>query len=208
MNAATEIHPRRKSAASLVIEAILGAIMGAVAVSLYLTYAEQLRWADVVALMIAFICVIGALRLFAESFDPRALAERLGLEGDVTEKERRDVRLQAFISAAFGVTVIWPPLATLNGGVAPVWSYVLIAAFLAVQVWSNWRMGKSQDEYSRAYVRHLTWGGFIIGQTALLGYACAERLGLAPPLTAWDVFMVFTALSIVVPLFSMRAKVA
>lgn len=207
MNTATQAQPRI-SLTKMAIEAILGAITGGIVVSLYLSYAEQFRWADFIALIVAMVCVIGGGRLFAESFDARAVAKRLGLEGEGTQSEKNELRMQALVSAAFAAAVIWPPLATLNGGAAPVWSYVIIAASLGLQIWSMWRMGKNNDEYARAYMRHLTWGAFVIGQTALLAYACAERLGVAPPLTAWDIFMVFTALSIVTPLFSMRAKVA
>lgn len=206
MNTATQTQPRMPLV-KMAIEAILGAITGGVVVSLYLNYAEQLRWADVIALIVAMVCLIGAGRIFAESFNPQATAKRLGLDGEGTAREKGELRMQAAVAAAFAVAVIWPPLATLNGQPAPVWSYIVIALSLALQIWSTWRAGRSTDEYARAHMRHLTFGAFVIGQLALLAYACAERLGIAPTLTAWEILMLFTALSIVAPLFNMRAKV-
>jgi hypothetical protein len=207
MNSATQIEPRQNSLLKMAIEAVCGAILGAAAISGYIFYARSLAWADVFALVIAMTCFIGAARLFAESFDPAALARRLGLEEAGTEKEKREVRMQALVAAAFGVAVIWPPIAAVNGAAAPSWSYILIAAILALQIWSYWQSSKSQDEYARAHARQITIGGALVGQTLLLAYACAERLGLVPTLTAWEVFMAFTAITIIVPLFSMKAKV-
>lgn len=197
----------RQSLLAMAIEATLGAITGAAAIWLYLSNASVFRWADGIALMIVVVCLIGATRLWMESYDPIALARRMGVEGDVTEREKRDVRWQALISAAFGLAVFWPPLATLSGTPAPVWSYLVIAAFLGLQLWYGWRASKSADEYAKAHTRHLTVGGLMASQTALLAYATAERLGVAPTVTAWDVFVVFVAISTIVPLFSLRSKV-
>ncbi|MBL8542723.1 MAG: hypothetical protein JNJ63_02850 [Hyphomonadaceae bacterium] len=206
MDLATTPTPRMKWAA-LAVEIALGGVLGAVLTNAYLSNAAEVRWADGVALIIAMVCIIGSVRLFTESFNAAAVARRLGVEGEATSKEQRDQRVQALAGAAFGVAFFWPPLATLHGGPAPAISYVVIAAFLVLQVWSIWRGEQSTDEYARAHVRRLSWGAFLIGQTALLAYAAAERMGLVPPLTAWEILVLFTALSIIAPLISMRGKV-
>lgn len=206
MEIATNPQPRANLTA-MALEALGGAVVGAVIAGVYLTSAVEIRWSDVLALIIAMVCIIGAIRLFAESFDPAAVARRLGVEGEGTKQEMNDVRLQAFSGAVFGFAIFWPVLATLKGGPAPAISYVVVAAALGLQIWMNWRAAKKDDEYARQYTRHISWTGVIVGQLGLMAYAAGERLGLLQPLTAWDVFVVFTAITIVAGLFSLRGKV-
>jgi hypothetical protein len=201
----TERNPQGNLAASLLRLAI-GMIVGGGAMWFYWQNAHTLRWADGVALALALICILAALRLTAESFNPAVLAKRMDVEGETTPHEAREVRLQALMMGLLGVVIFYPPLATLNGWPAPVWTYLVIAAFVAVKLWYNWRMFKKGDEFFRARVRDGAFVTYLVGQTALLAYAGGERLGLLTPLTAWDIFVVFTALTILTPLFTMRAK--
>jgi hypothetical protein len=159
------------------------------------------RWSDLIAIVVACMCAAGAARLMAESFDPVALGKRMCVEGPGTAKEAAQVRLQALLMFVLGLTLAWPPLATLAGYPAPIWSYAVIAAFVVIRLVYTHYMFERGDEFLRQRVRNSTWRSYFIGQTALLAYAGGERLGLVPPLTAWDVLTLTMALSIVVTAF-------
>lgn len=159
------------------------------------------RWSDAVALVVALMCAAGAARLLAESFDPVALGKRMGVEGASTAKEAAQVRLQALLMLVLGLTLAWPPLATLSGYPAPIWSYAVIAAFVVIRLLYTHYMFQRGDEFLRQRVRNGAWRAYFIGQTGLLAYAGGERLGLIPALTAWDVLTLTMALSIVVSAF-------
>lgn len=177
-----------------------GAIVGAAAAWGYVTYAQELRLADIVALALALVCMIGAVRLWGDSFNRAALAKMISVEGETTDEETQSIRLQAVIAAALGVSLIWPPLATLSGVPAPLWTYLIVAAALIANVWFTFKI-MGRDEYVRHRLMEATFRASMVGQLVLMAYAGAERLGLVPAVTAWDVLIMFTAVSIVTPLF-------
>ncbi len=143
------------------------------------------------------MCGAGAARLLAESFDPAALGKRMGVEGAGAAKETGQVRLQAMLMAVLGLTLAWPPLATLAGYPTPTWSYAVIGALVAIRLAYTHYMFQRGDAFLRQRVRNGAWArAYFIGQTGLLAYAGGERLGLIPPITAWDVLTLTMALSV------------
>lgn len=114
--------PRETGIAPFVRAIVFVALVGA-AIALALYGARFPRWSDLIAIVVALMCGAGAARLLAESFDPAALGKRMGVEGAGAAKEAGQVRLQAMLMAVLGLTLAWPPLATLAGYPAPTWSY-------------------------------------------------------------------------------------
>lgn len=183
-----------------------GGLLGAAMCWLYFTYARELRWSDIVALGIALMCMIGAVRLFGDSFNRRQLGKMMSVEGEASDQEAQQVRLQALIMGVLGVSLFWPPLATLNGAPAPAWTYAVVVASLIANVWFTWRVYQRGDEYARQRMLDVTFRASLAGQALLIAYAGAERLGLVAPATAWEVLVAITAVSIVAPLFGGSAK--
>lgn len=183
-----------------------GMVIGAAAVWFYFSFARELRWSDLLALTIALVCGIGAVRLFLDSFNRRALGAMMEVEGESSDEETTQARGHAAMMAVLGVMLMWPPLATLSGAPAPLWTYAIVAASLIANLWFTFRVFEGGDEYARQRILQATWRASLAGQTLLIAYAGAERLGLVPPLTAWDVLVVFTAVSMLAPLFGAGAK--
>lgn len=185
---------------------MVGAVIGGAAVWLYFSFARDLRWSDMVALTIAVVCLIGAVRLFLDSLNRRALGRMLQVEGESSAEETAQARWHAAMMGVLGVMFVWPPLATLTGAPAPLWSYAVIAAALIANLWFTFRVFDGSDEYARQRMLQATWRASLAGQALLIAYAGAERLGLVPPLTAWDVLVVLTAVSMLTPLFGGAQK--
>lgn len=179
---------------------------GAAVAWLYVSHAQSFSISDGIAFAVATICVLSASRLFVESMNAKALGQRMQVEGAGTPKEINGARLQALLLLALGIALVWPPLATLYHWPAPVWAYALTAAFILVRIGYTLTMFARGDEFLRQRVKNATWWTYFWGQTALLAYASAQRMGLAPPITAWDIVVWFVALSILMPLFIGRAK--
>ena len=194
--------------ASMLTRLVFVAAAGAGVMYVLLTYGAELRWSDQVAVIVAFMCLASGARIMFESFNSRALGQRLQVEGDSTPKEAAQARLLALLQMALGGVMIWPPLAARLGWPAPPWTYAIVAGFLAIRIAYTIYMFRRTDEFTRQRVRHATWWTYFIGQTALLAYACAERLGLAPAATAWDILVLLVALSLVTSAFTGLTKPA
>ncbi|MFZ2030886.1 MAG: hypothetical protein WAU68_11295 [Vitreimonas sp.] len=201
-------NPPRINVGASLVRMTIGAALGGGALYLYMTHAAEIRWADGVAIAVSLICFIAAVRLFGESLDPKKLAVRMEVEGETTPKEANSARVQAVLLIALGVSIVWPVIATLNGWPAPVWAYAVTAIFIVIRVGYTLVMWRTTDEFARQRTRQVAWWTYFVSQTALIAYAGAERLGLTPPLTAWDIMVLTTATSIAVAAFIGRAKVA
>lgn len=198
--------PRASSVWITLARMLGGGIIGGASAWAYLTYARELHWADIIALTLAMICSIGAVRLFGDSFNRRTLAQMMSVEGESSEAEAKQARMQAVMMGVLGLGLMWPPLATLGGTPAPLWSYLVVAIPLIANVWFTWQVYTRSDEYARHRMLDLTFRASLIGQAALIAYAGGERLGLLAPLTAWEVMVVLTAVSIAAPLLGMQKK--
>lgn len=191
----------KTSPGAAVVQMLLGAAAGAATMITYVRFAERLHWADTLALCMALICLIGALRLFMRSFNPAGLGEMISAEGDSTEAEGRAARLQAAIFLCVGVSMALPPLAALQGP-APFWFYVPLLAATAAQVWHTIHVFRHGDEFQRQKIRELSFRASFVGNVLLLAYAGGERLGFFPALTAWDVCVALTAVTMAAPLIA------
>lgn len=200
--------PQRPDIGPSLVRLLVGAVLGGGALWLYWSYADAIRWSDGVAIAVALICFIAAFRLFTESFDPRKLARRMEVEDDTTPKEANAARLQAVLMAALGVAMVWPVIATLQGWPAPVWAYVVTAGFILIRIIYTLVMWKRTDEFVRQRTKNVAWWTYFLSQTALIAYACGERLGLVSALTAWDIMVLIQAASIATAAFVGRGKTA
>ncbi|MFT3729764.1 MAG: hypothetical protein QM759_18220 [Terricaulis sp.] len=197
--------PRFKASASL-FRLTIGMIVGGVAVWLYMTNVEVVRWADAMAIAVALVCFIAALRLFVESFDANTLGRRLQVEGASTAKEINQVRIQCLLWVVLGIALLWPVVATVNHWPAPAWAYAVTVVFLAIRIGYTMYAARHSDEFTRAYARNTIWWTYFVSQTGLIAYACAERMELVPPATAWDIMVLITMTSVVMPAFVRRSQ--
>jgi hypothetical protein len=205
MSNVSEPAPRINVGASL-IRLLIGMIVGGGAIWLYFTHVQEIRWADAVAIGVSLVCFLAAARLFGESFDANKLGRRMQVEGASTPKEITQARVQCLLWAALGVALIWPVIATANNWPAPAWMYAVTAAFLAIRIGYTMFASRHSDEFTRAYARNTIWWTYFVSQTALIAYACAERMGLVPPATAWDIMVLITLTSVLMPLFVRRPQ--
>ena len=147
------------------------------------------RWADLLAAFVGLIMVVAAGATALISLSPAALARTLNLEGRAGPDEIRDTRLQAVILALSGVIVILPPLLALaDVGAAP--ALALLAVLLVVHTVLNLALYRRVDELFRRAVIEAGALTFWLGQGVLFLWAVAERLGVAPALTGWDIYVV------------------
>jgi len=196
----------RPSVAPMLLRLVMMTAAGAGVFYVLLTYGERMRWSDQIAIVVGFMCMASAVRILLQSLDRKALARRMQVEGESTPKEVAGARLQALLILALGVVVVWPPLAVQMGWPAPVWTYAVVAAFLVIRIAYTIYAFRRTDEFTRQRVRHVAWWTYFVGQTALVAYACAERLGLAPSVTAWDILVLVVGLSIVMSAFMGQTK--
>jgi hypothetical protein len=196
----------RPSATPVLMRVVVLSIAAAGLIYALLTYGGALSWADQTAFLVAFMCVASAVRLMLESFNRRSLGALMRVEDAATSKEVAQARLQAVLLLALGGVIVWPPIAALMAWPAPLWTYGVVVAFLAVRIVYTIYVFRRGDEFARQRVRHVTWWTYFAGQTALLAYAAAERLGLAPTVTAWDILVLLVGLSIVMSAFVSPTK--
>lgn len=204
----TDTHPaaRKFDLGKVTVQVFGGMLAGAAASYLFLGHVENLRIADGVALIVALVCVIAALRLFAESFNPAKVGARLEVEGEGTPKEAAAVRVQALLLIVTALGLIWPPIGAVIGAPTPLWTYAIVAACALVSVGYTVRFFRVADEFQLERTKTAGWWTYFIGYMALLVYASAERLGLAPALTSWDVVVGLSALALLAPLFAGHGK--
>ena len=206
MSNVSEPAPQLNVGAS-VLRMLIGAVLGGGAIWFYYTNSQVIRWSDGIAIAVALICFIAAARLLGESFDAKKLSVRMDVEGDPTRREVNQVRLQCILLVALGVSIVWPVIATAQNWPAPIVAYAVTAVFIVIRVSYTLLMWRSADEFVRSRVTGISWWTFFISQTALIAYAGAERLGLMPPLTAWDIMVSITGISILVSALAGRPSV-
>lgn len=158
---------------------------------------DQVRWADLVAGLLALALVGASLGVFIAALRPAALGRMLKLDGPAGPGEIRDARLQAAVLLLSGVLMALPPLVMTAG--LPVWPAVAaVAVLLVAHTVLNLRLYRSVDELFRRTVMEAGALTFWVGQGVLFLWAAAERLALTPPLTAWDVYVVLMGVYLVV----------
>ena len=182
--------------------AAAGGVAGYLIATVLMRYVELpspdvLRWSDAVALIVALMMFGGGVSVLVAARNGRALAAVTSPEGSAGPEELRDMRLQSVILVLSGLLLAAPVAATLAGNVAPVLTLIAIAGVFVLHTALNLSLWRRGDEMIRRVIIESGALAFWIGQAALFGWAVAERLGLAPDLTAWDVLVVLMGLYLV-----------
>ncbi len=150
------------------------------------------RWADLLAGVLGLLMIATAGAMAVMSLSPAVVGRLLKLEGPAGPDELRDARLQALVLGLSGGIVMLPPLLAV-AGIAPPWALALLALLLAVHTALNLILYRRVDELFRRAVVEAGALTFWLGQGVLFLWAVAERLGAAPALTGWDIYVVLLA---------------
>lgn len=153
----------------------------------------NLRWSDAVAAVAAVFLVICAAAVLAVSLDRARLGRMYKLEGPASAEETAQARLQSVVMGLSGVILLLPVIFEL-AGLTPVAALMIVVLLLALHTVLNVKVYRQIDELWRRAVMEAGTITFFLGQLALFLWAAAERLGVAPPITAWDVYAVLMAL--------------
>lgn len=169
---------------------------------------SAVRWADVVAVLLAAIMVIASLATAIRSLDRKGLGKTLNLEGPAGDGEVREVRLQSAILILSGLILPLPMILSAVG--APVGlSLAAVAALLVLHTVLNFHLYRTVDELFRRIVVEAGAVTFWLGQGLLFLWAAAERLSAVPPITAWDAYVVLMGVYLVVSMIvTMRRGLA
>ena len=131
------------------------------------------------------------------SFYRRSLGRVLKLEGPAGDDEVRDARRQSAVLGLSGIIMILPMI--LSGLALPVTASLAgIGLLLVLHTALNLRLYRSVDELFRRVVVEAGALTFWLGQGLLFIWAAAERLAVAPPLTAWDIYVVLMSVYLIV----------
>jgi hypothetical protein len=157
----------------------------------------NLRWSDVLAGLVAFGLVFGAASVLIASLDARRMGQMYGLEGAASPSEIAQARLQAFVMGFSGFILVLPVVFSLTGG-SPVLGVGIIGLLLVLHTLMNFKVYRQADELLRRAVLETATATFFLGQGLLFAWAVAERLGVAPPITAWYIYAVLMTLYLAV----------
>ncbi|MFN3815675.1 hypothetical protein [Brevundimonas sp.] len=182
--------------------ALMGGILGFGFASLMIEYVglpspDDVRWSDAVAMIVALMLAAGGVSVLAASRNGRALAAATSADAPAGPTEVRDMRLQGAVLILSGLLLAAPLAAALAGNPAPVLTLIAIAVVFAGHTAMNLSLWRRGDEMVRRVILEAGGLAFWIGQAALFGWAVAERLGVAPALTAWDILVVVMGLYLV-----------
>ena len=158
---------------------------------------DGVRWSDAVAMIVALMLAAGGLAVLAASRNGRALAAATSADAPAAPGEVRDMRLQGAVLVLSGLLLAAPMAAVLAGNPAPALTLAAIAVVFALHTAMNLSLWRRGDEMIRRVILESGALAFWIGQAALFGWAVAERLGVAPTLTAWDILVVVMGLYLV-----------
>ena len=151
-----------------------------------------LRWSDVLALLIAASLILGAAVVLFTSLSPARLGRMYRLEGLASASEAGQARLQALVMGFSGVILLLPLVFDLTGMTPAVGVGIIVLLFVLHTV-MNVRVYRQADELLRRTMLESATATFFIGQGVLFLWAAAERMGAAPTLTAWDIYVVLMA---------------
>lgn len=177
---------------------------------------DSLAWSDHLAAFLAFSFLsMGLIMIFA-SFSPKLAARMVdpGATGPARPGQASFLRTQAAVLGLAGAMMAIPVLASVayRGEVPTVIGSVammgIVAAFLA-QTAGNLALWRQADELMRKSLAETGSVCFWILQGLLFLWAAAEKLGLAPALSSWDMMSVLMAFYLVVSsLIAMRRGLA
>jgi predicted histidine transporter YuiF (NhaC family) len=154
---------------------------------------KAIRWSDVLAMAVGAALVLGSLLALYISLNAKRLGQMYNLEGDASPDEMSLARFQAAVMGFSGVILALPVVFSLMG-VSPVLGVGAIVLLLVLHTVMNVRIYRQADELLRRAVLETAAVTFFAGQLILFVWAAAERLGAAPPITAWDIYTVLMTL--------------
>lgn len=158
---------------------------------------EAILWPDVVAGLLALSMAAASLIIFLFARSPDRAARLLALPEAASPGEMRLLRRQAIICLLSALALVLP-FVLPAGGVAPLVALILIAAIMAFHSVLNLRLYRDSDEMLRAVTTEAAMKTFWIGQGGLFLWAAAERVGVAPDVTAWGVYVALMGLYLVI----------
>lgn len=154
------------------------------------------RWADVLAVGVAFFLLGGSVFVLVLSMDARRLGRLYKLEGPASTEETAQARLQCGVMAFSGVLLLLPIIFSF-AGLSPVLGVVAIGILMILHTAMNVRVYRQADELLRRTMMEAGTIAFFLGQGVLFVWAAAERMGAVPPITAWDIYAVLMCLYLV-----------
>lgn len=155
------------------------------------------RWSDVAAVILGAAMIVVAIGTALAALRPGTLGRILKLDGPAGASEIRDTRIQAAVLVLSGALMILPPALAATALPATA-SLSAIIVLVIAQAGLNLKLYRSVDELYRRIVMEAGALTFWIASTVLFACAVVERLGVAPPLTGWDVYVVLMGVYLVV----------
>lgn len=164
-----------------------------VPLSRWLTTQPTFIAADVAALGVAALLMMAGVTSLITTLDRRALAKALdpeaGDRADLSSRELWLMRLQAFVIFLAGMMLAAPPI--LAEGAWPIeYAFGGLAIVFVIQTIANVLVWRASDSFNRRISMEAGALSFWGLQGALFLWAAAERMGLAPPVTAWTAVVV------------------
>ena len=168
--------------------AILGGAFGYLAAQFADLEAQAVTWDDSLAFAVAFgLLTIAALSGVTMLINPSAVLPGCGL-------------LQIVVFALAGLMFLVPMVAPAS--LPPLWIFAGIVAAFALQTVANVIVWRRADEMMRRLMTDTSTIAFWGLQSVFFLYACAERLALIEPISAWGmsgILMVVYLISSIVP---------
>ncbi len=160
---------------------------------------DQLGWSDHLALALAAIMIVSAVVIGLSSFSARAAARMLDPESQAPARppQLTLLRQQAAVMLLAGLMMGAPVLANLVVTPLPVElgvaTLAALIALLLLQTGLNFSIWNRGDEMMKGVMSEVATVCFWSMQGALFLWAAAEKLGVAPPLTSWDLMSLLMA---------------
>lgn len=165
---------------------------------------SRLGWSDNLAMLIAACLLAIGLIVGLASFSRTAVGRMIDRTGSriATPAQASFYRQQAVVMFLAGLLMAAPVVASASFEVIPmvVASIVMLAvlAVFLIQTVYNLTVWHRSDELIRRVTSETGAVCFWVLQGLLFLWAAAEKLGLAPPLTAWDIMTVLMGTYLVV----------
>lgn len=168
---------------------------------------SALTWSDLSAATIAAMLLASGLIVGLASFSSRLAGRMIDPASDRPARPAQIsfYRQQAAVMALAGVMLAAPVVARLvwqplPGGLAQAIMAGIVALFL-LQTLLNLTVWMKADELMRQMIAQSGSVCFWVLQGALFLWACAEKLELAPALSAWDLMTILMGVYLVVSSF-------
>jgi len=189
----------------------VGMVAGGAAAALGLHVAEagildlaSLTWSGTFGLVLSLMLTVGGLFVLIASFSPKAAASVLDPSGAAPLRpgQATFLRQQGVVTLLAGIMMAIPVLVPLLLGppaapLAMALMMALVALFL-VQTALNISVWTRADEMMRQMIAEAGAVCFWVLQGGLFLWAAAEKLGLAPAISAWDATVILMAFYLLV----------